>query len=55
LTLEARSVQVLPITANIAALSVSLSSLTQADPADRIIAATTVFYNAQLITLASRD
>lgn len=50
LTLAARSVQVLPITADIAALSVSLSSLIQADPADRIIAATTVFYKAQLIT-----
>lgn len=49
LILAARSIQVLPITPEIAFLSVSLP-LVQADPADRIIAATTVFHNAELIT-----
>jgi PIN domain nuclease of toxin-antitoxin system len=49
LILAARSIQVLPITPEIASLSVSLP-LIQADPADRIIAATTVFHNAALIT-----
>jgi len=49
LILAARSIQVLPITPEIASLSISLP-LIQADPADRIIAATTVFHNAVLIT-----
>ncbi len=49
LILAARSIQVLPITPEIASLSVSLP-LVQADPADRIIAATTVFHHAELIT-----
>ncbi len=44
-----RNIQVLPITPEIANLSVSLP-LTQADPADRLIAATTIAYHAQLLT-----
>ncbi len=41
--------RILPIIPEIAALSVSLP-LVQADPADRLIAATTLFYHAQLLT-----
>lgn len=44
-----RNIQVLPISTDIADLSVSLE-LEQADPADRIIAATALYYNAQLLT-----
>jgi PIN domain nuclease of toxin-antitoxin system len=47
--LRARNIHVLPILPDIADLSVSLE-LEQADPADRIIAATTIYYNAQLLT-----
>ena len=47
--LHARNIHVLPILPEIADLSVSLE-LEQADPADRIIAATTIYYNAQLLT-----
>lgn len=46
--LAARSARVLPITPEIAALSVSLGL--HGDPADRLIAATTVHYGAALIT-----
>jgi PIN domain nuclease of toxin-antitoxin system len=53
LTLAARSIQVLPITPAIASLSISLP-LVQAAPADRIIAATTVFHHAELITAADK-
>jgi PIN domain nuclease of toxin-antitoxin system len=48
--LTARSIGVLPITPGIADLSVSLPSVAQQDPADRIIAATTVQHGAVLIT-----
>jgi PIN domain nuclease of toxin-antitoxin system len=47
--LNARNIEVLPITPKIAHLSVSLP-LEQADPADRIIAATTLYHHAQLVT-----
>ncbi|MEZ5671032.1 MAG: type II toxin-antitoxin system VapC family toxin [Thiotrichaceae bacterium] len=47
--LRSRNIQVLSITPEIAALSVSLQ-LIQADPADRLIAATTVAHHAQLLT-----
>jgi PIN domain nuclease of toxin-antitoxin system len=47
--LQRRNIRVLPIIPEIAALSVSLP-LVQADPADRLIAATTLFYHAQLLT-----
>jgi PIN domain nuclease of toxin-antitoxin system len=47
--LKARSVKVLPITPEIADLSFSLP-LSHHDPADRIIAATSVFNKAFLIT-----
>jgi PIN domain nuclease of toxin-antitoxin system len=48
LALTARSIQVLPITAEIAMLSVSLGL--HGDPADRLIAATTVHHGASLVT-----
>ena len=48
--LGARAIRVLPITREIAALSASLDSLVQQDPADRIIAATTVHHHATLVT-----
>ena len=47
--LHARNIRVLPILPEIADLSVSLE-LEHFDPADRIISATTVYYNAQLLT-----
>jgi PIN domain nuclease of toxin-antitoxin system len=47
--LQARNIQILPITPEIAALSVSLP-LIHADPADRLIAATTLIHHAQLLT-----
>lgn len=49
-TLAARSIRVLPITPEIAALSVSLPGVEHQDPADRIIAATTVHHSAVLLT-----
>ena len=48
LALAVRSIRVLPITPEIAALSVSLGL--HGDPADRLIAATTVHHGAALIT-----
>jgi PIN domain nuclease of toxin-antitoxin system len=48
LSLAARSICVLPITPEIAALSASLEL--HGDPADRLIAATTVHHGATLIT-----
>jgi PIN domain nuclease of toxin-antitoxin system len=47
--LQARNIKVLPISPEIADLSVSLD-LEQADPAARIIAATTICYHAKLLT-----
>jgi PIN domain nuclease of toxin-antitoxin system len=48
LTLTARSLRVLPITPEIASLSVSLGL--HGDPADRLIAATAVHHDAALVT-----
>jgi PIN domain nuclease of toxin-antitoxin system len=47
--IQARSLRVLPITARIAALSQSRDFL-QADPADRIIAATAIAHGAKLLS-----
>jgi PIN domain nuclease of toxin-antitoxin system len=52
LALSARSTHVLPLTPEIAALSVSLGL--HGDPADRLIAATTVHHGAQLVTSDQR-
>jgi PIN domain nuclease of toxin-antitoxin system len=52
LALDARAIHVLPITPEIAALSVSLGL--HGDPADRLIAATTVHHGAQLVTSDQR-
>jgi PIN domain nuclease of toxin-antitoxin system len=49
LMLEARQIQVLSITLEIAALSASMMT-DHLDPADRIIAATSIHHNAELIT-----
>ncbi len=49
LMLEAKQIQVLSITLEIAALSVSMST-DHFDPADRIIAATAIKHKAKLIT-----
>jgi PIN domain nuclease of toxin-antitoxin system len=48
LVVEARSLAVLPITPEIAPLSVSLGL--HGDPADRIIASSTVLHGAILVT-----
>lgn len=48
LVLQARDLAVLPITPEIATLSASLAL--HKDPADRIIAATTISHSAQLVT-----
>ena len=50
--LDQRAVQVLPITPAIAALSASLDL--HGDPADRLIAATTVCHRARLVTADHR-
>ena len=50
LALQARNIQVQPITSDIAELAVSLDSSVNKDPADRIIAATCIIQNATLIT-----
>lgn len=47
--LQLRALQILPITPEIAELSVRLP-LPQGDPADRLIAATTVHHGARLVT-----
>ena len=49
LALNARGINPLPINAEIAALSISLA-LPQGDPADRLIAATTIHHKGILIT-----
>lgn len=49
LILEARHIQVLNITVEIAAMSAALST-DHIDPADRIIAATAIQYKAELVT-----
>ena len=48
--LESRQIQVLAINPEIAAVSVSSTDFKHFDPSDRLIAATTIHYNAKLIT-----
>lgn len=50
LALSARGVKVMPITPEIAFISSSHKSLVHHDPADRLIAATTLHYKGSLIT-----
>jgi PIN domain nuclease of toxin-antitoxin system len=50
LILESRNIAVKSISPEIAELSVNFDSEINNDPADRIIAATSIIYNAQLIT-----
>lgn len=50
LILQARKIQTLTITPEIAALSTSHSGFNHFDPADRLIAATTISHDARLIT-----
>lgn len=50
LFLQSRSVSVQPISPEIAELSVDLGPPMNSDPADRIIAATAIIHNAQLVT-----
>jgi len=53
LFLESRNISVIAISPEIAELSVNFGSEINDDPADRIIAATAVIHNAQLITADS--
>lgn len=50
LYLQSRNIVVQSISPEIAELSVNLSADINSDPADRIIAATSIIYNAQLVT-----
>lgn len=50
LFLESRNVSVISISPEIAELSTNLGSEINSDPADRIIAATSIIHNAQLVT-----
>lgn len=50
LFLESRNISVVSISPEIAELSTSFGSEINNDPADRIIAATSIIHNAQLIT-----
>lgn len=50
LAIQARNIQVQPITSEIAELSVSFDNSINKDPADRIIAATSITQNAILVT-----
>lgn len=50
LFLESRNVSVISISPEIAELSTNFGSEINNDPADRIIAATSIIYNAQLVT-----
>ena len=50
LFLQSRNISVQSISPEIAELSVNFSSEINNDPADRIIAATSIFQNAQLVT-----
>jgi PIN domain nuclease of toxin-antitoxin system len=50
LILDARQIRVIPITPQIADLSVSMSFKDNLDPADRIIAATAKFHKGKLVT-----
>lgn len=53
LFLESRNVSVIAISPEIAELSVSFGAELNNDPADRIIAATSIIHNAQLVTADS--
>jgi PIN domain nuclease of toxin-antitoxin system len=53
LFLESRNISVVSISPEIAELSTSFGSEINNDPADRIIAATSIIHNAQLITADS--
>lgn len=50
LYLQMRNIRVQPITPEIAELSVNFDSKKNKDPADRIISATSIIYNAKLLT-----
>lgn len=50
LFLQSRNVSVMPISAEIAEMSVSFSSDINNDPADRLILATAIVHNAKLVT-----
>jgi PIN domain nuclease of toxin-antitoxin system len=50
IALEARRIQVLPLTPPIAALSATLGDTVSQDPADRLIAATALHHKALLVT-----
>jgi len=50
LYLQSRSISVVAITAEIAELSTNFGTEINNDPADRIIAATSIIHNAQLVT-----
>ena len=50
LFLQSRNVSVQSISPEIAELSVNFSSKINSDPADRIIAATSIIHNSQLVT-----
>ena len=50
LFLQSRQVKVQPLSPDIAELSVSLAGDINIDPADRMIAATSILHNAQLVT-----
>lgn len=50
LFLQSRNISVVAISPEIADLSVNFGSELNADPADRIIAATSIIHNAQLVT-----
>lgn len=53
LFLESRNISVIPISPEVAELSVNFGAEINHDPADRIIAATSVIHNAQLVTADS--
>ena len=50
LVLAARSIEILPITPQIAEVSTTLPEAVSADPADRLIAATAIHHGATLIS-----
>lgn len=50
LALQARSIDVLPITPEIAELSISFDSTISNDPADRLIAASAIIHDAEIVT-----
>ncbi len=50
LFLQSRNISVIPISPEIVELSVNFDSDINGDPADRIIAATSIIHNAQLVT-----